>query len=107
MVQHKQPEPLSFFENKNWVVNETGIVSKTNKEIVVGWENVDEVFNGSVRTVHPFYKQPYPFWGHTLEQKWFDYETYQQAMMFALGHVALTRWNLKAVRQYNANNPNS
>lgn len=95
-----------WFENRDWIVGEHGIAHKGGYAVVT-WEEVNQFADLSVSTIHPFYLEPWPFRASTKAEDWFDSDSYSEAFKFALGHVVMKRFNLKAVRQYNVNFPNA
>ena len=96
----------TWFENRDWIVGEQGITNKAGHAIVT-WDEVNQFADLSVRTVHPFYLEPWPFRASTKAEDWFDNESYTEALKYALGHVLMKRFNRNAVRQYVANFPNA
>jgi hypothetical protein len=96
----------TWFENRDWIVNEHGIAHKAGHADVT-WGEVTQFADLSVRTIHPFYIEPWPFRASTKAEKWFDSDSYSEAFKFAVGHVVTKRFNLKAVRQCIANFPNA
>lgn len=96
----------TWFENRDWIVGEQGIAHKAGHATVT-WEEVNQFADLSVRTIHPFYVQPWPFWASTKAEAWFDCDSYSEAFKFAVGHVVMKRFNLKAARQHIANFSNA
>jgi hypothetical protein len=96
----------TWFENRDWIVGEQGIAHKAGHATVT-WEEVNQFADLSVRTIHPFYVQPWPFWASTKAEAWFDCDSYSEAFKFAVGHVVMKRFNLNAARQHIANFPNA
>jgi len=104
--QNKHVGPASYFENKDWVVNQYGIINKAGNCDLVTWEEVKTFHALEVRTVHPFYIQPWPFWASTRKEKWFNNDTYREAFCYALGFLTMKDYNRKAVKLYVAVHPN-
>ena len=96
----------TWFENRDWIVGEQGIAHKAGHATVT-WEEVNQFADLSVRTIHPFYVQPWPFWASTKAEAWFDFDSYSEAFHFAVGHVVMKRFNLKAAPHTIPNFPNS
>ena len=97
---------VSFFENKDWTVNQSGLCHKeTNTQVT--WEEIKTFHGLEVRTIHSFSVQPWPFWEFTKKEKWFNYETYKEAFCFALGFLTMVRHNAKALKHYAALHPKS
>jgi hypothetical protein len=94
-----------WFSNSHWYVNQDGINSKETKAVVT-WEEVIQFDECTVRTTWPFYLEPWPFRQSVRKEAWFDYDSYAEAFKYCVGHVAMKRWNQKAMKQYIANNPN-
>ena len=105
MTTEKHVSPITYFENQHWLVNQYGINSK-DCEVVVTWEEVRQFYDCSVKTIWPFYLEPYPFRRSTTAEAWFNLESYAEAFQFSIGALAMKRWNQKAAQQYNLNYPN-
>jgi hypothetical protein len=102
----KTLKPPMGFENRDWIVDQHGIAHKAGYATVT-WEEVGQFADLSVKTIHPFYLEPWPFRASTKTEAWFDYDSYSEAFKFAVGHVVMKRFNLKAARQHIANFPNA
>ena len=88
-----------FFKNKDWSVTKDGIEHNLGKVDYVSWEEINQVLECSVRTIYPFYVEAYPFRALHKEAD-FDKEAYSDAFRYALGYLAMKRWNKKAVEHY-------
>jgi len=106
MSTEKQVQPVTWFENKHWLVNQNGINSK-DTDVVVTWEEDEQFYKCSVKTIWPFYLEPWPFRASTRKEAWFDLESYSEAFRFAVGGIAMKTWNRKAAQQYNLTYPNA
>ena len=105
--QDKHVGPPSYFQNNDWVVNQYGIHNKAGNCDPVTWDEVKSFNALQVKTIHPFYIEPWPFRASTNKKKWFNQETYMEAFCYALGFITLKNYNGKALKHYVALYPNS
>jgi len=105
-IENKHVGPSVYFENNDWAVNQYGLINKAGKCEPVTWDEIKTFHSLEIKTCHPFLIQPWPFWGSTKKEAWFNYETYKEAFCFALGFETLRQHNAKAVKHYVALHPN-
>ena len=98
-----------YFENKDWKVTEIGIELKNTSVQCdpVDWVEIKSFYNLEIKTIRPFYIEPFPFFKSDLEKEWFNKETYTEAFTFAVGKLALMEWNRKAAKRFNELYPNA
>ena len=105
-MKNEHVKPFSFFENKDWAVNQYGLShKKTDTQIT--WEEIKTFHALEVKTIHSFSVQPWPFWEQTKKQAWFNCETYTEAFCFALGFMSIKQHNAKALKRHAVNFTNA